>query len=249
MMRERRTAFVTGASSGIGAATARHLAGDGYLVYCAARRLDRLQALAAEIGGEAVTCDVTDADDVQRAAATVGAELDLLVNNAGGAIGLDTVERADMEDWRRMYELNVLGTLRMTRALLPRLVASGAGTIVNVGSTAGHEVYERGGGYVVAKHALSTLTEELRRELFGQPVRVSEVAPGMVKTEEFSLNRLGGDAAKADAVYAGVEAPLTAEDIADCIAWVAGRPPSVNIDLMIVRPRAQISQYEVVRTS
>lgn len=249
MDRERRTALVTGASSGIGAATARRLASDGYFVYCAARRLDRLKALADEIGGEAVACDVTDADEIHRAAATVGAQLDLLVNNAGGAIGVDTVERANIEDWRRMYELNVLGTLRMTHALLPSLVASGAGTVINVGSTAGHEVYERGGGYVVAKHALSTFTEELRRELFGQPVRVSEVAPGMVKTEEFSLNRLGGDKAEAAAVYAGVQAPLTAEDIAQCIAWVAGRPPSVNVDLMIVRPRAQISQYEVVRTT
>ena len=131
---------------------------------------------------------------------------------------------------------------------LKQLIASGAGTVINVGSTAGHEAYERGGGYVASKQALSALTQILRRELWGEPVRVTEIAPGMVKTEEFSLNRFGGDRERAEAVYTGVDEPLTAEDIADAIAWVATRPPSVNVDLMVVRPRAQISQYEVRRT-
>ena len=206
-----------------------------------------MEALAAEIHGVALKCDVTNATEVHDIAAAVDPQLDLLVNNAGGAIGLSKVDESDPEDWRRMYELNVLGALRVTQALLPRLVASGEGTVINVGSTAGHEVYERGGGYVVSKHALSSLTSSLRRELIGQPVRVCEIAPGMVKTEEFSLNRFDGDRVRADAVYAGVDGPLTAEDVADAIGWVATRPPSVNVDLMVLRPRAQVSQYEVHR--
>ena len=213
MIRGRRTALVTGASSGIGAATARSLAAEGFFVYCAARRIDRLESLAAEIDGEALACDITSREDVDRMATTVGSPLDLLVNNAGAAFGLSTVDQASAEDWRRMYELNVLGTLQVTRSLLPSLVASGAGTIVNLGSTAGHEIYERGGGYLVAKHAVASLTQSLRRELLGQPVRVCEIAPGMVKTDEFSLNRFGGDREKADAVYAGVESPLTARTL------------------------------------
>ena len=193
MVSSNRTALVTGASSGIGAATARRLAADGYLVYCTARRIDRLQTLASEIGGEAVACDVTEPADVEGLPQVVGHRLDLLVNNAGGAIGQSAVEQSSSQDWRRMYELNVLGPLRVTQTLLPSLVASEAGTIINVGSTAGHEVYERGGGYTVSKHALASLTQDLRQELLGQPVRVSEIAPGMVKTEEFSVNRFGGD--------------------------------------------------------
>ena len=247
-MARERTALVTGAGSGIGAATARRLAQEGYLVYCTGRRPERIEAVAREISGQAVACDVTDPSDVAQLASAVGEHLDLLVNNAGAAIGLSVIEQSDPDDWRRMYELNVLGTLRVTSAMLPKLIASGSGTIINVGSTAGHEVYERGGGYTTSKHALALLTQKLRRELLGQPVRVGEVAPGMVKTEEFSVNRFGGDQARADAVYEGVDSPLTAEDIADCIAWVATRPPSVNVDLMIVRPRAQVSQYEVHRT-
>ena len=178
----------------------------------------------------------------------VGPRLDVLVNNAGAAHGLSEVAESDPDDWRRMYELNVLGTLRVTQHLLPALEASGNAVIVNVGSTAGHEVYAKGGGYVASKHALASLTQDLRRELLGKPIRVVEIAPGMVKTEEFSVNRLGGDIEKAEAVYAGVDAPLTAIDIAECIAWTASRPPHVNIDLMVVRPRAQVSQYEVHRT-
>ena len=183
MAEHRKIALVTGASSGIGAATARRLSEENYFVYCAARRAEKLHALVGEIEGRAVPCDVTDADDVERLAHTIGESLDVLVNNAGGAIGLDLVEDADPTDWRRMYELNVVGTLRVTQALLPSLLASGGSTIVNVGSTAGHEVYERGGGYVAAKHGLAMLTQQMRRDVFGKPIRVSEVAPGMVKSE------------------------------------------------------------------
>lgn len=247
MMPEKPRALVTGASSGIGAATARRLAAEGYLVHCAARRVDRLEAVAIEIDGVALVCDVTKPGDVRDLARAVGQPLDLLVNNAGGAIGQSTVGDSDRDEWLQMFDLNVLGALQVTQALLPALVASGAGTIVNVVSTAGHEAYERGGGYVASKHALASMTQSLRRELLGQPVRVCEIAPGMVKTEEFSLNRFGGDRERADAVYAGVDAPLTVTDIADAIAWVATRPASVNVDLMVVRPRAQISQYEVFR--
>lgn len=243
-----RTALVTGASSGIGEATARRLAEDGFFVYCSARRVDRLKALEAEIGGKAIACDITHDADVETLAESIGSPLDLLVNNAGGAFGVGSVEHSDVEDWRRMYELNVLGTLRVTRNLLPALLASGDGAIVNVGSTAGHEVYEQGGGYVASKHVLATLTQEIRRDLLGKPIRVTEIAPGMVKTEEFSLNRYGGDHQRAEKVYAGVDSPLTAEDVADCISWIASRPSSVNVDLMVVRPRAQVSQYEVHRT-
>ena len=243
----RRTAVVTGASSGIGQATARRLAADGYFVYCCARRESRLRGLAAEIGGAAIRCDVTAEEDVARLAEEVGSPLHLLVNNAGAAFGASTIEESDPQDWRRMYELNVLGPLRVTRRLLPALLASRRATVVNVGSTAGHEVYARGAGYVASKHALAQLTQDMRVELMGQPVRVTEVAPGMVKTEEFSVNRYGGDREKAEAVYAGVDAPLTAEDVAECIGWVAGRPAHVNIDLMVVRPRAQVSQYNVHR--
>lgn len=245
----RRTALVTGASSGIGEATARRLATAGYFVYCCARRESRIRELAADIGGAAIRCDVTTEGDVARLAEEVLSPLHLLVNNVGAAYGVNTIESSDPQDWRRMYELNVLGTLRVTHRLLPALVASGQATIVNVGSTAGHEVYVGGGGYVASKHALSQLTRDLRRELLGKPVRVTEVAPGMVKTEEFSLNRYSGDREEAQAVYAGVEEPLTAEDVAECIAWVASRPEHVNIDLMVVRPRAQVSQYRVHRSN
>lgn len=245
-MNHARTAVVTGASSGIGAATARALAGEGFHVFCAARRLDRLEALADEIGGTAVRCDVTDADSVAGLAAAVGDRLDVLVNNAGGALGVDPVATGDVESWRRMYEMNVVGTVQVTQALVGALEASGAGTVVNTGSTAGHGVYEGGGGYVAAKHGLAAMTQILRLELNGRPIRVSEVAPGMVRTDEFSLVRLG-DREKADAVYAGVEEPLTAEDVAEVITWVATRPRHVNIDLLVVRPLAQASNTKVHR--
>lgn len=242
-----RTAVVTGASSGIGAATARRLAQEGLTVVCAARRTDRIEALAAEIGGRAVACDVTSVDSVAALAAAVGPRLDVLVNNAGGAIGLAPVADADPDQWRQMYDVNVLGLMQVTQALLPALVASGAGTIVNIGSTAGRTAYEGGAGYTAAKHGTKVVTETLRLELFDQPVRVCEVAPGMVRTDEFSLVRFGGDQERADAVYAGVAEPLVAEDVADAIAWVATRPAHVNIDELVIKPRAQAAAHKVHR--
>jgi NADP-dependent 3-hydroxy acid dehydrogenase YdfG len=241
-----RTAVVTGASSGIGAATARRLATEGFDVVAAARRRDRLDALAAETGARAVTLDVTDPASVATLAEQVG-DCGVLVNNAGGAIGLEPVAEANEDDWQQMYDVNVLGTLRVTKALLPAIVASGNGHVVVIGSTAGHVVYEGGAGYCAAKHALSAVAGTLRLELCGQPVRVSEIAPGMVATEEFSRTRFRGDADKAAAVYAGVRNPLLAEDIADCVAWVVTRPAHVDVDLLVVRPRAQAAQHKVHR--
>ncbi|MEU2512590.1 SDR family oxidoreductase [Streptomyces syringium] len=247
-----RTAVVTGASSGIGAATARHLAAAGYRVLLTARRKDRIEALAAELteaGHEAVahTLDVTDRAAVDAFAAGVGGSVEVLVNNAGGALGSETVATADPADWRTMYEVNVLGTLHMTQALLPALTGSGDGTVVVLSSTAGLATYEGGGGYVAAKHGAHVIAETLRLELCGSPVRVIEVAPGMVKTDEFAVTRFRGDEEKAAAVYAGVAEPLTADDVAETIAWAVTRPSHVNIDLLVVRPRAQASNYKVHR--
>lgn len=246
-----RTAVVTGASSGIGAATARALAGLGFHVYCAARRTDRVEALAAEIGGTPVTCDVTDADSVAALAAAVGDTLDVLVNNAGGAFGSAPVAQADSDDWRRMYEINVIGLMQVTRALLPALLKAddGAGIICNVGSTAGRIAYEGGAGYTAAKHGTQVVTETLRLELWDQPVRVTEIAPGMVKTDEFAMVRFDGDTDKAAAVYAGVAEPLVAEDVADAIAWMVTRPRHVNVDELVIRPRAQAAQHKVHRST
>ena len=240
--------MVTGASSGIGAATARRLVVEGYDVIAAARRGDRLEALAEQTGARAVVLDVTDEASVQSLAASIE-RCNVLINNAGGAFGLAPIGAADDGDWQRMWDVNVMGTMRMTRALLPQLEASGDGVVVNLTSTAGHGVYENGGGYAAAKFAERALTETLRLELCGKPIRVVEVAPGMVETEEFSLNRLGGDAAAAAAVYAGVPGPLSADDVADCIAWAATRPWNVNIDLLVVRPRAQAAAHKVFRES
>ncbi len=242
-----KTAVVTGASSGIGAATARRLADEGFHVVCAARRAERVEALAAEIGGTAVRCDVTVPEEVAALAELVGDRLDVLVNNAGGAFGADPVAEADPEDWRRMYEVNVIGLLHVTQALLPALVASGAGVIVNVGSTAGRIAYEGGAGYTAAKHGTKVVTETLRLELYDQPVRICEIAPGMVRTDEFSLVRFDGDRERAESVYAGVAEPLVADDIADAIGWVVTRPPHVNIDELVIRPRAQAAQHKVHR--
>ncbi|MGH1561512.1 SDR family oxidoreductase [Mumia sp. DW29H23] len=243
----RRTAVVTGASSGIGAATARRLAADGFHVVCAARRADRIEALAAEIGGTAVVCDVTDQASVDALAAAVGPELAVLVNNAGGAVGQEPIEQTDPEAWQQMYDSNVIGTLRVTKALLPALRASGAATVLNVGSIAGHLTYEGGAGYTAAKHGVAMITETLRLELNGEPVRVTEIAPGMVRTDEFSLVRFGGDQERADAVYAGVAEPLSADDVADAIAWMVTRPQHVNIDLMVIKPIAQAAPWKVAR--
>jgi NADP-dependent 3-hydroxy acid dehydrogenase YdfG len=244
---EKRIALVTGASSGIGAATARRLAAEGYVVHLAARRTDRIEALAQEIGGRATACDVTDQAAVAVLADAVGPVLHVLVNNAGGAFGADTVAEGDPEDWSRTFDVNVLGTLLVTQALLPALRAGGDGLIVNMGSTAGRVVYENGGVYTAAKHALKALTGTLRLELSGEPIRVTEIAPGMVKTDEFSVKRFGGDEEKAAAVYAGVPEPLVAEDIADIVAWVATRPSHVDIDEIVVRPVAQAAQHKVHR--
>jgi NADP-dependent 3-hydroxy acid dehydrogenase YdfG len=243
----RRTAVVTGASSGIGAATARALAQEGYAVVCAARRSDRVERLAEEIDGTAVTCDVTSADSVAALAEAVGDSLHVLVNNAGGAFGMAPVAEADPDDWRRMYEVNVLGLLQVTQALLPALRSSGDGVIVNVGSTAGRIAYEGGAGYTAAKHGTQVVTETLRLELVGEPIRISEIAPGMVRTEEFGRVRFGGDEERAAAVYAGVPNPLVAEDVADAIAWIATRPSHVNIDELVIKPRAQAAQHKVHR--
>ena len=243
-------ALITGGSSGIGAATARRLAAEGFHVIIAARRTDRLEALAKEIGATAVTADVTDPADVATLVSTVdslGGELTLLVNNAGGARGSEDIAAAKIADWQWMYEVNVLGTVRVTQALLPALERSGAGTVVVLSSTAGLIVYEGGGGYAAAKHAQTAVAETLRLELNGRPIRVVEVDPGMVRTEEFALNRFDGDAAKAAKIYEGVPEPLTAEDIADCIAWCATRPHHVNIDRLVVRPLAQAAQHKVYR--
>lgn len=242
------TAVVTGASSGIGAATARSLAAAGYRVICAARRADRIEALADEIGGVAVPCDVTDAGDVERLAERVGGRLDLLVNNAGGALGQQPVAQAEIDAWQRMYEVNVLGAARVTRALLPALDA-GAGTVIFVTSTAAEAAYEGGAGYCGVKSAERALAGSLRLELFDRPVRVCEISPGMVHTPEFSLTRFDGDQARADAVYAGVPGPLVAEDIADAICWMATRPAHVNVDRMVVRPRAQAANHKVFRVT
>jgi NADP-dependent 3-hydroxy acid dehydrogenase YdfG len=244
---DRGVAVVTGASSGIGAATARRLAAEGFDVVAAARRRERLDALAAEHPGiRPVRLDVTDESSVGALAAELP-DVALLVNNAGGALGVDPVERARVEDWQQMYDSNVLGVLRVTQALLPALEAGSGGHIVLTGSIAGHLVYEGGGGYTAAKHAAAAVVETLRLEMSGRPVRVSEVAPGMVRTEEFSLVRLRGDQAAADRVYAGVEHPLTADDIADAIAWTATRPPHVNVDLLVIKPLAQAAPHKVHR--
>lgn len=266
----RKTAVVTGASSGIGAATARRLAAEGFDVVLAARRRDRLDKLAAEIeaaagaavrpsdgavktprkeaAATAITLDVTSQESVDALAAAVR-DCHVLVNNAGGALGLEPVAEADPADWQAMYDSNVLGLLRVTRALLPKLIAGGDGHIINVTSLAGHAVYEGGAGYAAAKHAAAAVNDTLRLELVAEPVRVTEVAPGLVRTDEFSLVRFRGDAEKAAKVYAGVPAPLTADDVADCIAWAATRPPHVNIDRIDVKPRVQAAPHKVHRVA
>lgn len=245
-MSNQPVAVVTGASSGIGAATAKRLAAEGYSVVIAARRADRLAAVAEEIGALALPLDVTSEQSVGEFAAQLE-RVDVLVNNAGGALGTEYIADANPEDWQSMYNTNVLGTLRVTKALLPKLIESGAGTILLVSSTAGIGVYEGGGGYTAAKHGEHAMAGTLRLELCGEPVRVIEINPGMVKTEEFSLNRFHGDQAKADKVYAGVENPLTAEDVADAIAWCVTRPQHVNIDTLTIRPIAQAANHKVHR--
>jgi NADP-dependent 3-hydroxy acid dehydrogenase YdfG len=235
---DQRVAVITGASAGIGEATARTLAAQGFHVVAVARRADRIDALAAEINGTAIVADVTDGAAVDALAAALP-RVDVLVNNAGGAKGLEPVADADLENWRWMWETNVLGTLRVTRALLPKLIDSGDGLIVTVTSIAAMEVYDGGSGYTAAKHAQGALHRTLRGELLGKPVRLTEIAPGAVETE-FSLVRFGGDQQRADAVYTGIT-PLTAADVAEVIGFVASRPSHVNLDQIVIRPRDQAS--------
>jgi NADP-dependent 3-hydroxy acid dehydrogenase YdfG len=241
---DRRVAVVSGASSGIGEATARALAAAGFEVVAAARRLDRCERLAEEIGGRALRLDVTDPDSVEALADAVP-EVSVLINNAGGALGLEPVAEADEEKWRQMYESNVVGVMRVTKALLPALERSGDGFVVVVGSVAGVEVYPGGAGYTAAKHAARAVTETLRLELLGKPVRVSEVAPGLVETE-FSLVRFGGDEQRAAKVYEGLR-PLGAGDVAELIAFVVTRPPHVDIDYVAIKPTAQATATVVHR--
>lgn len=251
MTTPRGLAVVTGASSGIGAATARQLAAAGFAVWACARRVDRLAEVAADHPAiTAVQLDVTSPDSVAALAARMADEPDglaLLVNNAGGAIGLEPVAEADPDDWLTMFQTNVLGALRLTKALLPALESGTGGHIVLTGSIAGHTVYEGGAGYSAAKYAARAMMETLRLELNGRPIRISEVAPGLVATEEFSLVRFRGDAARAAAVYDGVDEPLTADDVADVITFVATRPAHVNIDLTVVKPVAQAAPHKLHR--
>lgn len=250
MDQDRGLAVVTGASSGIGAATARRLVHEGFNVVACARRRERLEALAAATPGiEPFILDVTDDDSMQELVDHLAHRpVSVVVANAGGSFDGATIADADLDSWQRTYEVNVLGTVRTITALLPSLRASGDGLIVVMGSTAGHVAYEGGGSYVAAKHAEAAIAATLRLELCGEPIRVTEIAPGMVRTDEFALNRFGGDADRAASVYAGVDDPLSADDVADTVAWVATRPSHVNIDRLVVRPVAQAAQHKVHRT-
>jgi NADP-dependent 3-hydroxy acid dehydrogenase YdfG len=236
---------VTGASAGIGAATARALAGAGFAVVLGARRMDRLEKLAAEIGGRALPLDITEPDSV-RAFAEQVPECRVLVNNAGGARGRETVAEADEDAWRWMIDVNFLGTVRVTKAFLPALDRSGDGHLVIVGSVAGFETYPAGAGYTAAKHAERALTRTLRLELLGRPIRVTEISPGLVGGTEFSLVRFGGDLDRARSVYEGLT-PLAPEDVAECIAWAVTRPPHMNVDEIVVRPRDQATTTQFHR--
>ena len=243
-----RRALVTGASTGIGAATVRLLRSHGWEVLATARRVERLETLADETGCTWVAADLQVPGDVERLARKVldGGPVDAVVNNAGGALGVDPVAEGSAQEWATMYERNVLAALRVSQAFLPGMRERG-GDLVFLTSTAAHGTYPGGGGYVAAKHAERIIANTLRLELVGEPVRVIEIAPGMVATEEFSLNRLHGDAEAAAKVYAGVAEPLSADDVAACIAWTLELPAHVNIDSMVVRPRAQASNTLVAR--
>lgn len=246
MVSERQVAVVTGASSGIGAATVRRLRADGFEVVGGARRVDRLRDICEPVGAAYSPLDVTDASSVDAFCSRLD-RCDILVNNAGGAHGLGPLAESVEEQWRTMWEANVLGLMFMTRALLPKLEASGNGYIVNIGSIAGIETYPGGAGYTSAKHGARAISHTLRLELVGKPVHVVEIDPGLVETE-FSIVRFDGDRDRAAKVYEGMT-PLTAEDIADCIAWVVSRPRHVNIDEMVVRPIAQARATIVARNA
>ena len=243
-----KRAVVTGASSGIGAAAVRALRASGWDVVAVARREEKLKALAEETGAHAVTADVTDGDSVAKLAAEVlsGGGVDALVNNAGAAYGVDSVADGKLSDWEAMYHVNVLGALRVTQAFLPALRASGEGSILMLTSTAALAAYEGGAGYCAAKSAEQALAETLRLEEAENNVRVIEILPGMVKTEEFSLNRLG-DPEAVEKVYAGVEKPLTAEDVADVMAYSLNLPHHINLDKVVLRPVAQAANHKVIR--
>lgn len=248
-MSERGIAVVTGASSGIGAATAVALAAEGFHVIAAARRTENLQALAAKHEGiEPFELDVTDQASVDALAAHLaGKDVTVVVANAGGAFDATSVLDADIESWSKTFEVNVVGAVRTAKALLPALIESGRGTIVVMSSTAGRIVYENGGSYTAAKHGTTALAETLRLELSGQPVRVVEIAPGMVRTDEFAVKRFAGDIERAAKIYEGVAEPLTADDVAESVRWSVMLPHHFNIDLMVIRPLAQSAQHKVHR--
>jgi len=242
-------AVVTGASSGIGEATARALSKSGFQVIAAARRIDRLEKLAAEDPNiKAVLLDVTDQKSVDELAKSlVGKPVSILINNAGGAFDGDSVLNSDPKVWQETYDVNVVGAVRVTKAITPIMKDHGRGHIVIISSTAGYIAYENGGSYVAAKHGDVALARTLRLELAGEPIRVTEIAPGMVKTEEFAKNRFKGDESKAAKIYEGVAKPLTAEDVAEAIRWSVTLPDHFNIDSMVIRPLAQAAQHKVVR--
>ncbi|CAM8625110.1 COG4221 Short-chain alcohol dehydrogenase of unknown specificity [Candidatus Planktophila versatilis] len=248
-MSAREYAVITGASSGIGAATARLLASNGYHVIAAARRADRLAALAAEDQNiEALTLDVTKQESIDSLTKHLqGKPVSILINCAGGAFDSDPINDSDPEIWKKTYDINVVGSVRMVKAMTPLMQAFGHGHIVMISSTAGHRVYENGGSYVAAKFAETSLVETLRLELNGQPIRVTEIAPGMVKTDEFAVQRFSGDTEKAAKVYEGVTRPLVAEDVAEAIRWSVMLPTHFNVDSLVIRPLAQAQSHKVYR--
>ena len=250
-MSSKRVALVTGASSGIGAATVRALSADGFTVIATARRKDRLDELAKSISQvEVFAADLTVQSDVDALAAFCeDKNVEVLVNCAGGAFDAATVLDGDAEIWKKTYDINVIATLRITKAVTPQMIKHGKGHIVVISSTAGHRAYENGGSYVAAKFAETSLAHTLRLELNGLPIRITEIAPGMVKTDEFALNRFDGDGSKASKVYEGVDAPLTAEDVAESIRWSVTLPDHFNVDSMVIRPLAQAANHKVHRTS
>jgi NADP-dependent 3-hydroxy acid dehydrogenase YdfG len=248
-MSKERVAIITGASSGIGAATAIALANEGIRVIAVARRADRLEALSKHSNLiESFICDITQQSDVDRLAAHCKQlAVEILINCAGGAFDAATILDGDPDIWEKTYEINVIATLRVTKAITPIMQSMGKGHIVIISSTAGHRAYENGGSYVAAKFAETSMAHTLRLELNGQPIRITEIAPGMVKTDEFALNRFDGDADKAAKVYEGVDKPLTAEDVAESIRWSVMLPEHFNVDSMVIRPIAQAANHKVAR--
>lgn len=246
---DQRSAVVTGASSGIGEATVRALTADGWRVYAVARRAERLEKLAAETGAIGVPADIAEDDDVARLVDAVadGGGADTLINIAGGARGTEWIADAKTEDWEWMFRSNVLGTMKITRGFLPMLRASGHGTVLNLTSSAALVSYEGGGGYNAAKFAERGMTRALRLEEAENNVRVIEVLPGLVKTEEFSLRRLGGNADAAEKVYEGVEEPLSPQDVADVVRYAVSVPHHINLDEIVVRPLAQAATHKLIR--